>query len=98
MQMHLITDYSFESCSIIYFLCVTPMTWTELSNSSFHIQQGDLGKDTIQMQVNCSDGYQAASEKVTFETRPTISRENASTYCLSVVPKLRGHFMRLEEQ
>lgn len=76
---------------------MAPMTWTELSNSSFHIYQGDIGKDTIQMQVNCSNGHQAALEKVTFEVLPTISRENASCYCLSV-PQMRGHFMKLEEQ
>lgn len=62
------------------------VTWTELSNSSSHIQQGDIGKDTILMQVNCPDGHQAASGKATFEARPAISRENANPIAYLLFP------------
>lgn len=47
------------------------------------------------MQVNCSDGHRAALENVTFEVMPTISRENASCYCLSVVPQNKKPFLEI---
>lgn len=65
----------------------------KLSNSSSQSKQGDIAEDTILMQGNCSDGHQAASGKVTFEARPTISRESANYCCLSAVPRFRGHFI-----
>lgn len=38
------------------------------------------------MQVNCPDGHQAASGRATFEARPAISRENASSIAYVLFP------------
>lgn len=74
------------------------MTWTELSNSSSYIYQGDVRENIIMMQVNRSGEHQAASGKLIFEAKPTISKENASCCCQSVVLRIKVHFMGLEEQ